>query len=212
EAWTIHALVNANVASLENSAEAATTAKEAIEKAKALDTDGKNAENLTIAGQLLGQFNFNQGVAAWEKQDFKSAYGAFEQALTFLPGDTTLIYYSGLAALQSSDYKSAIEKYKLLLPVKEFSSHKSVVVDLPKLYLSDKDTTSALEYAAKAAQEFPDDNDAVMQNIELNLIVGNETKIISDIEGQIAKDASNKSLHYYLGIAHSAANNTEKAV
>src|SRR5690606_24069764 len=106
EAWTIHALVNANVASLENSAEAATTAKEAIEKAKALDTDGKNAENLTIAGQLLGQFNFNQGVAAWEKQDFKSAYGAFEQALTFLPGATTLMYYCGLVARQRSRYKS----------------------------------------------------------------------------------------------------------
>src|SRR5690606_16309976 len=186
--------------------------EEGIQKAKELDADEKNQENISVAGHLLGQFNFNQGVGSWEKQDFKSAYASFDKALTFLPGDTTLTYYSGLAAIQNQDYPNAIDKYKQLIPEKEFSSHKAVMVDLPKLYLSAQDTVNALEYAAKAVEEYPNDNDAAIQNIELNLIVGNEEKIISEIENQISKDASNKSLHYYLGIAYSSAGNNEKAV
>src|SRR5690606_23425552 len=212
ETWTVYALVNANVATLDNSEEAATAAADAIKKAKELDADNKHGDNLTIAGQMLGQFSFNQGVGAWDKQDFKTAYKLFGNALTYLPGDTTLTYYSGLAAIQSQDYPSAIEKYKELIPAKEFSAHRSVLVDLPKLYLSTQDTINALEYAAIAVREYPDDNDAVVQNIELNLIVGNEAKVITDIENQIAKDGNNKSLYYYLGIAQSAANNSDKAI
>lgn len=212
ETWTVYALVNANLATLENSEEAATAAEEGIQKAKELDSEEKNQENITVAGQLLGQYNFNQGVGSWEGQDFKSAYAAFDKALTYLPGDTTLTYYSGLAAIQNQDYPNAIEKYKQLIPEKEFSSHKAVMVDLPKLYLSAKDTTNAIEYAAQAAAAYPDDNDAAIQNIELNLIVGNEEKIISEIENQVSKDAGNKALYYYLGIAYSAANNNEKAI
>jgi len=212
ETWTVYALVNANLAALENSEEAATAAQEGIQKAKELDEDNKNQENIAVAGHLLGQYNFNQGVGSWEKQDFKSAYASFDKALTFLPGDTTLTYYAGLAAIQNQDYPNAIEKYKLLIPEKEFSSHKAVMVDLPKLFLSAKDTTNALEYAAQALAAYPEDNDAAIQNIELNLIVGNEEKIISDIENQIAKDSDNKALYYYLGIAYSAAGNNEKAI
>src|SRR5690606_28565474 len=120
ETWTIAALINANIAALENTAEAATEANNAISKAKELDKDGANAENIKVAGQVLGQFNFNQGVAAWEKQDFPTAYKAFDEALVYLPGDTTLTYYSGLAAIQNKDYPNAIEKYKLLIPAKDF--------------------------------------------------------------------------------------------
>lgn len=212
ETWTVYALVNAHLATLEKSEEAATAAQAGIQKAKELDEDEENQENIAVAGHLLGQYNFNEGVGAWENQDFKSAYALFGKALTFLPGDTTLTYYSGLAAIQNQDYPNAIEKYKQLIPEKEFSSHKAVMVDLPKLFLSAKDTTNALEYAAQALAAYPDDNDAAIQNIELNLIVGNEEKIISDIENQIAKDANNKALHYYLGIAYSAAGDSEKAI
>jgi len=212
ETWTYYALVSANYASLNNSAEEATKAEEGIKKAKELDTDKKNAENIKVAEQTLGQYNFNQGVAAWEKQDYPTAYTAFDKGLVYLPGDTTLTYYSGLAAIQNKDYKNAIEKYKALIPAKEFSNHKSVLVDLPKLYLSALDTTSALEYAAIAATEYPTDNGAAVQNIELNLIAGNEQKVVSDIENQITKDPTNKTLYYYLGIASSATKDMDKAL
>ncbi len=212
ETWTIYALVYANLATAEKSAEAAKTAEEGIHKATELDTDEKNKENITAAGQILGEYNFDQGADAFNSQDFKTAYTSFERALHYRPGDTTLLFYSAQAAIQNQDYPNAIKNFEELIPRKEFSQHNSVVIDLPKLYLSAKDTTKALEYAAIAAAEYPEDNNAAVQNIELNLITGNEDKIISEIENQIVKDANNKTLHYYLGIAYSTSNNNEKAI
>ena len=212
ETWTYYALVYANLANLDGGEEAAVKATEAIEKAKELDTEEKNSENIHVAGQTLGQYQFNKGVAAWDKQDYKTAYDDFSTALKYLPGDTTLTFYSGLAAVQNQDYDKAIEKYEELVPVKEYSSHKTIMVDLPKLYLSKGDTTAAITAAANAAEAYPDDNAAVQQNIELNLITGNEGKIVSDIEAQVAKDPENKSLHYYLGLAYGAAGEPDKAL
>lgn len=211
ETWTYYSLVYSNLASNDKSDETAAKAEEAIKKAKELDKDGKQAANIAAAEQGLYAFNFNAGVAHWDKQDFKSAYQAFDKASNLVPTDTTVTYYAGLAAIQNKDYQAGIEKYKKLIDRKDYSSHKSILVDLPKLYLSLQDTTNALEYAALAAKEYPAENDAVVQNIELNLIVGNEAKIISEIENQIAKDGNNKNLYYYLGIAQSAKNDPEKA-
>lgn len=211
ETWTYYSLVYASMAVDEKSEEKAKKAAEGIAKAKELDTDKKNASNISVAEQNLYSFNFNHGVGFWDKKEFKAAYDAFNQALSYMPGDTTLTYYAGLAAIQNNDYQNGIDKYKQLLDKKDYSQHKAVMVDLPKLYLSLKDTTSALEYAALAAKAYPNENDAVVQNIELNLIVGNEAKIISEIENQLSKDGNNKNLYYYLGIAQSANNNADKA-
>lgn len=211
EAWTYYSLIYSNLASDKKSAEDAKKADEGIQQAKKLDKDGKNKDNIAIAEQTLYALNFNEGVGFWDAQDFKKAYKSFEKALSYLPGDTTLVYYSALAAIQDKDYATGIEKYKQLLDKKDFSQHKTISVDLPKLYLSVPDTANALKYAALAAKEYPNDNNAVTQNIELNLIVGNESKIIADIENQIAKDSGNKTLYYYLGLAQNAAGNSKES-
>lgn len=212
ETWVYYGLVYANLANEEKNADYASAAIEGIQKAKELDKDEKNADNIAVAEQLLGTYNFNAGVAEWEKQNFPAAYEAFTSALTFLPGDTTLTYYSGLAAIQSKEYAKGIERYKELLDRKDFSSHKTIMADLPKLYLSMQDTTAALEYAKKATEEYPNDNEVVIQNIELNLIAGNNEQIIEDIQKQIAVDGQNKNLYYYLGLAESGNNNPEGAL
>lgn len=212
EAWTVYSLVNANLSAVDKSAELAKLAEDGIAKAKSLDSDGANKENIHVAEQILGQYNFNLGAEEYQAQKYGESYNSFVKALQYLPGDTLVTYYSGVAALSNKDYKNAIERYKELLPHKDFSSHKSVTVDLPKLYLSIQDTASALEYAKKAAQEYPDDNAAMTQNIELNLITGHEKETIADITAQLAKDPNNKNLNYYLGIAQSASKNDDAAI
>lgn len=212
ETWTIAALIESNIALAENDEVASDRAVTLAAKARELDTDNKNEENIVVAEQTIGQVKFNQGVAAWEAKNFKNAYDAFDSALKFLPGDTTLTYYSGLAAIQNEDFPNAVAKYKELLPNKEFSQHKVIAIDLSKLYLSMQDTANAIIAAQEAVNLYPEDNDAVIQNIELNLIAGNETKIISDIKEQVAKSPDNKNLHYYLGIAYSEAGEIENAL
>ncbi|KAF5271780.1 hypothetical protein FQR65_LT17587 [Abscondita terminalis] len=110
---------------MNNSDEDAQKAEEGVKKATELDTDKKNADNIRLAIQILGQYHFNMGVAAWNKQDYQTAYKAFDKGLVYTPSDTTCTYYAGLAAIQNKDYKSAIDKYKLAYPEKNFSNHKS---------------------------------------------------------------------------------------
>jgi len=214
ETWTYYALVNADLALLD-STEASEgyiqKAVEAREKAISLDTEKENEQNLNILNSILAQHELNKGVKAWDSQDFQGAYNAFDKGLIYLPGDTTLLYYSGLAAVNSQQYDKALAKYVELVPIDSFSNNKQIILDVSRLYLMQGDTTNAIKYAEIGASKYPGDSELATQNIELNLMAGNEEKIINTINEQIAKEPGNKNLHYYLGIAYSETGDMEKA-
>ncbi|MGN0003935.1 MAG: tetratricopeptide repeat protein [Sphingobacterium composti] len=211
EAWTVYSLIYGNLASDNSSEEDLNKAKEAIAKARSFDKDKKQEENIKNSEHNLYAFNFNKGVALWEKQDFPGAYNAFNEALTFMPGDTTLTYYAAVAAVQSQDYEKGIEKYLALVDRKDYSEHKKIVKDIPNLYLTMNDTTNALKYAGEAAKMYPDDNEIANQNINYNIALGNTAGIMNELKSQIEKEPSNKTLYFYLGIAESSLNNNQAA-
>ncbi len=214
ETWTYYALVNADLALLDSTEAAAgyiQTAAEAREKAVSLDTEKEHEQNLNILNSIIAQYELNRGVKAWDSQDFESAYNAFDQGLKYLPNDTTLLYYSGLAAINSQDYEKALAKYVELIPIDSFSNNKQIILDVSRLYLMQGDTTNAIKYAELGASKYPDDGELATQNIELNLMAGNEQKIINTISAQVEKDPENENLHYYLGIAYSEMGEIEKA-
>lgn len=214
ETWVYYALTNADLALIEEGDAAKgylSTAIEARQKAIELDTDGAQAENLVMLSSTLAQYELNIGVTAWDSQDFASAYSAFDRGSKFLPGDTTLLYYAGLAAVHSQNYQGAIQKYTELVPVEEFSSNKEIILDLSRIYLMQEDTTNAIKYAEIGSNRYPEDGELATQYIELNLMAGNEKEIIQTITNQAAKDPQNKNLQYYLGIAYSSTGDLEKA-
>lgn len=212
ETWAIYSLIHANIAFAEKNDEHAEKAKQGIQKATALDEDDKQEANITNANIYLRNYYQTIGYDEWQAENFKGAYDAFEKGLEVAPGDTTLLFYSGYAAIQTQDYDKAIKQHEQIVPFKDFSDHKFVMANLSRLYLELQDTTKALEYADLAAKDYPEDGDLAFQNIELNLIVGNEEKVIQDIEEQISRDSNNATLYYYKGIAHSASENDEQAL
>lgn len=212
ETWLYYSLVYANLANDNKNEEDAVKAAEGVAKAKELDKAGKNKENISIAEQQLYVFNFNQGIAAWGKEDFSSAYKSFENGLKYSPNDTTLTYYAGVAAVQIKEYKNGIDKYVQLVDRQDFSEHKNVMRTLPNLYLTVQDTVNALKYAGIGAKQYPNDKEIIDQNINYNIALGNEAGIISDIQAQLDKDPTNKVLFFYLGIAESATKNEAKAL
>src|SRR5690606_5516264 len=147
EPWTYYALVNADLA-LVDSTDAAEQfvqkAVEAREKALSLDTEKENEQNLNILGSILAQYELNKGAKLWDSQDFMGAYQAFDKGLTYLPGDTTLLYYSGMAAVNAQDYEKALAKYEELVPVDSFSNNRQIILDVSRLYLMKGDTTNAI--------------------------------------------------------------------
>lgn len=214
ETWTYYALVNADLAlldSTEASEQYIQKAVEAREKAISLDTEKENAQNLNILGSILAQYELNKGAKLWDSQDFHGAYTAFDKGLTYLPGDTTLLYYSGMAAVNAQDYDKALAKYVELVPIDSFSNNRQIILDVSRLYLMQGDTANAIKYAEIGTQKYPGDAELATQHIELNLMAGNDEQTIKAINDQVSKDPDNKNLHYYLGIAYSETGDTEKA-
>lgn len=214
ETWVFYALVQADMALVDETevgTAAYATAKEARQKAMELDTDGAQAPNLELLNFLLAQYELNQGVAAWDLEDFATAYTAFDRGGEYLPGDTTFLFYAGLAAVQTQDYKNALAKYEQIVPIDSFSNHKQIMLDISRIYVMEGDTAKAIQFANMGREQYPEDGEMANQYIELNLMAGKETEVISTIESQVARDPSNKTLHYYLGLAYNATGDYEKA-
>lgn len=214
ETWTYLALAYVDYATLDSTGDAEAykmKAMDAITKAKAGEGLAEQEQNLDVAIKLLAQIELNAGVKAFEKQDYEGAVAAFNKGLVYIPGDTLFNYYGGLALINAKDYKGAILKYKELLPHQDFSSIQQVYLDLSRLSMMESDTTSAIKYAEEGAVKYPDNRELVTQNIELNLQAGNEAKVISNIESQIAKNPNDVNLYYYYGIALSASNKMAEA-
>lgn len=211
EAWTYYSLIYGNLGVDNSNADDIAKAKDAIAKAKELDKDKKQEENIKNSEYNLYTFNFNQGVAAWEKEDFQGAYTSFNDALNYMPGDTTLTYYAGIAAIQNNDYEKGLEKYLALVDKKDYSEHKKIIRDIPNLFLNLSDTTNALKYVGIAAEMYPEDSEIVNQHINYNIALGNTSGVLNDLKAQIAKEPTNKTLYFYLGIAESSLGNNDKA-
>lgn len=201
--WAYKALIYADMA-IQDSAEAAVTSRTAAEaayqKAVELDTQGLNKTQLQRVNELFAQLELNKGVKAYQSQNFKDAFTAFNNSLNYRPGDTTITYYAGLSAINSKDYPAAIEKYKTLLTT-NFSANNQIALDLSRLYAAQNDTLKAIETAGIYAEKF-NDSQLATQEIELSLMSGKEKQIISKITQQAAKDPKNKLYQFYLGIAY----------
>jgi tetratricopeptide (TPR) repeat protein len=213
-AWTYKALIYGELALLDSVPE---TSKPLIEEAKAahkkaseLDKAGENKANLeNLYGSVFSQYELNQGVKAYQTNEFANAYTAFNNALSFRPGDTTITYYAGLSAINAKNYKAGIQSYESLIKT-NFSANSQIYLDLSRLYTMEGDTAKAIAVASEGATKFNDANLAT-QEIELSLMSGKQKEVIARISEQAQKDPKNKLYPYYLGIAYSTIGESSKA-
>jgi tetratricopeptide (TPR) repeat protein len=213
-AWTYKALIYGEMALLDTVPE---TSKPLIEEAKAahkkaseLDKAGENKANLENAnGSLFSQYELNQGVIAYQTNNFADAYTAFNNALNFRPGDTIITYYAGLSAINAQNYKAGIQSYESLIKT-NFSGNNQIYMDLSRLYTMEGDTARAIAVASEGATKF-NDSQLATQEIELSLMSGKQKEVITRISEQAQKDPQNKLYPYYLGIAYSTIGESSKA-
>ena len=128
-------------------------AKAAFQKTVELDKEGQNKGNLDRANNLFAQYELNKGVKAYQERNYEAAFNGFNNSLTHKPGDTTLTYYAGLAAINSQNYAGAIEKYNTLLKT-NFSANKEIALDLSRIYALQKDTANAIKVAGEYGTKF----------------------------------------------------------
>ncbi|MEH6308402.1 tetratricopeptide repeat protein [Olivibacter sp. CPCC 100613] len=217
ETWTYLTLINAEFAMInQKSGKAAEgdasykAAGDAFEKAKGLNEGGEDKElkgNMERAGSLLANYEIGNGVKAFETNDFASAYTAFNNGLKYMPGDSILTLYAGIAAQNNQQYDDAISRFKELIP-----KSSDAYLNLSDAYLKKGDTASAVKYIDEAATKFPDSAKIINQKIVLNITTGNSEKVISDIEAQMAADPSNGELPFFLGYAYESTKQPDKAL
>jgi tetratricopeptide (TPR) repeat protein len=213
-AWTYKALIYGEMALLDT---VPATSKPLIEEAKAahkkateLDKAGENKANLENAnGTIFSQYELNQGVKAYQTSNFADAYTAFNNALNYRPGDTTITYYAGLSAINSKNYKAGIQSYEALIKT-NFSANNQIYLDLSRLYTMEGDTSRAIAVASEGATKF-NDTQLATQEIELSLMSGKQKEVITKISDQVQKNPGNKLYPYYLGIAYSTIGESAKA-
>jgi tetratricopeptide (TPR) repeat protein len=182
----------------------------AYKKAVELDKAGANKANLdNVFASVFSQYELNLGVKAYQTNNFEVAYNAFNNALSYRPGDTTLTYYTGLSAINAKNYKVGIANYEKLVKT-NFSANQSIYLDLSRLYTLEGDTVKAIAFASEGAAKFNDNQLATLE-IELSLMSGKEKEVISKITEQAQKSPTNKTYPYYLGIAYSSLNEILKA-
>ena len=212
--WTYKALIYSDLAVLDSvpstSKPLITEATNALTKAKEMDKSGANKTNLDKVAANLAQYDLNLGVKAYQANKFEDAYKSFNNSLNYRPGDTTIMYYAGLSAINAKDYKAGIAKYEDLIKT-NFSANPQIYLDLSRLYTMQGDTAKAIQIASAGAAKF-NTAELATQEIELSLMSGKQAEIISKIEVQAQKDPKNKLLPFYLGIAYNAAKNNEKAI
>ena len=213
-AWTYKALIYGEMALLDS---IPATSKPLIEEAKVahkkaieLDKAGENKAILDNAnGTLFSQYELNQGVKAYQTNNFEDAYSSFSNALAFRPGDTTITYYAGLSAINAKNYKGGIQQYENLIKT-NFSANIQIYLDLSRLYTMEGDTAKAITIAAEGATKY-NDSQLATQEIELSLMSGKQKEVISKITDQAKKNPTNKLYPYYLGIAYSTLGENLKA-
>jgi len=179
-------------------------AEEALAKAKELDTKKENEKLLASAESALSLGRLNAGVSLYRDKKYDDAYKAFDAAQKYAKNDTSAIYYAGISAAASKNYKGAIEQYKKLVNT-NFSENDKIYLDLSSLYLTEKDTVTALNIANEAVKKFPSNAELRKREIEISLQSGKVQEVLDKILAAISNDPKNKTMYLYGGLTYSQA-------
>ncbi len=206
QTYALKAAIYASLAAHDADASAAATetatAEEAMAKAKEADTKGEFKALVEHASRELAQIQLDKGVKAYQAKNYDEAYNAFVAEQKILPGDTTAMLYAGVSAANAKNYPNAIDNYKKLLAT-DYKDKEKIYMDMPILYMLNKDTTNAVKIASEAVSKYPNNGDLRKAEIEASLQAGQAGDLVTKIEAAIKADPNNKKLYYYAGLTYS---------
>jgi len=142
-----------------------------------------------------------KGEEAWRANDFESAYSQWSRASgipSFTGLDTTIYYYTSLAAMRCKKYDEAIEICDMLIKMDYGMDNKeriSVYQNLSMALKETGDTTRMLKVLDEGINKFPNDNyPLVIEVFNYYVGSGNSTKARDYVNMAIEKDPSNAQL------------------
>jgi len=185
-------------------------AKEAFEKAKALD-NGKTAAFMNDAvgfpmmneqvSAYLAQSYFNDAVRFYQNdKDFKKAFEYTERTLYFIPNDTSILMNAGVFFGPSAEEwdKSIdyIQKYQAA-----GGTSPDAIIMLFSIYRDrKKDNDMALKYAQEMVAKYPNNPEYPKFELDMYIKMNRLPEAKAVMERQAAADPNDKESRYFLGV------------
>ncbi len=185
-------------------------AKEAFEKAKALD-NGKTPAFLNDAvgfpmmndqvNAFLAQSYFNTAVKAYQDdKDYKKAFEYTERTLYFIPNDTSILMNAGVFFGPSAEeYDKSIEYIKKYQ--EKGGTSPDAIIMLFSIYRDKKkDNDLALKYAKEMVAKYPNNPEYPKYELDMYIKMNRLPEAKAVMERQASADPNDKESRYYLGV------------
>lgn len=196
-------------------------ALESYKKALELDTKGRNSNSVKIQLTLLTNDLTNQGVKAFQDEDYKKALKSFEQILDIQDIDvvkadnpeaidTVIIFNTGLAAYNAQEYDKAI-KYYSEAAKHGYSGARSYGL-VAQAYQAKKDTLGALEALKEGFEKYPEDNLVLESLIQIYMDLDKSDEAMKYLDMAIQRDPTVPRYLFAQGALYEKLNNEEKAI
>ncbi|MCZ8354404.1 MAG: tetratricopeptide repeat protein [Cyclobacteriaceae bacterium] len=160
--------------------------------------------------QVLASTYLNKGVAAYQEDDFDGAIAYFRKSQTVNLKDTTAYFYSGYANFQKEDYKAAVEDLKKYQE-NGGKSQDSYLLIINALNGPLEQKEEALKIVKDAKVKFPNNSDLPKVEIGILIDLNKVDEAKGGLEQAIAKEPTNKILHFYLGYVNSKLEKWEES-
>jgi len=185
-------------------------AKEAFDKAKALDKDElaflKDAAGVMPmfnkdVNAYLAQAYFNIAINAYQDdQDYKKAFAFTEKTLYFIPEDTSILMNAGVFFGPSAEeYEKSIDYIKKYQEMGGKSADAYIM--LFSIYRDKlKDNDKALALAQELVKKFPGNAEYPKFELDLYIKMNRLPEAKAVMEKQAAADPTDKESRYFLGV------------
>lgn len=215
KAWYLKGLIYVAIDTTKNEAakslvaEPFPIAKEAFDKAYALDPDNGSFINgpegfpmLTDqVNAYLAQSYFEKGIKAYqEDKDYKEAFKQVERTLYFVPNDTSILMNAGIFFAPSAD-----EHEKSIMYLNKYLDQGGTSTDaytmLFSVYRDElKDNEKALEVVKKAMKAHPKNSEFPKYELDMYVRMGKLVDAKEAMEKQAASDPNDAETRYFLGV------------
>jgi tetratricopeptide (TPR) repeat protein len=173
---------------------------ESYKKAMELEPDNEWApiiENELV--NILGQI-FNEGVVAYQKEDYNTAMKSFEEVQRLQPGDTASILNAAYTAEHLNNLEKAKENYSKLIAMKYPDPR--MYLNLANVQKQMKDSAAALQTIMKGREIYPDTLSLLLAQINILLAAGKSAEATKALSEATAKDPNNPNIYLALGSSY----------
>ena len=160
--------------------------------------------------QSVWSETLNSGYSKTQASEYDAANVIYDNVKAFAPEDTTVYFYAGYNAQQMGDIDMSLDNYKTMIDLG--STNIDVYTTVIYLLRAEKeDNEAALDFAQKARETFPDNQNLAKEVINLLILTGKVDEAKEKLASAIEAEPDNGNLYYNLAYIYDQEGDRENA-